>query len=92
MKKLVENKPAYGLSVKFAEGFEYNDDDGRIVQIFLKSRNTSVPIIISAVGSEAKKNGQDGIFALCSDKCGEKMKNAIKVELKFDSMGFIDLE
>lgn len=92
MKKLVKNKPAYGLSVRFAEGFEYNDPDGKIVQMYLKSRNTSVPIIISAVGSEAKKNGQDGLFALCSEQCGEKMRNVLKEELNFGSVDFIELK
>jgi hypothetical protein len=86
MKKIGENRPVYGLHVKFAEGVNYNDEGGRITQIYLKSRNKSVPMIVTAANSEAKKSGQDGIFALCSEKCGAKMKETLKEELQFSSM------
>lgn len=91
MKKLREGNPVYGLSVRFAQGVDYNDEDGKIMQIYLKSRNTSVPMIVTAVNSEAKKHGQDGIFAFCSERCGEKMKETLKEELIFSSMEFMNI-
>lgn len=33
MKKLREDNPVYGLSVKFAQGADYNDEDGKIMQL-----------------------------------------------------------
>lgn len=81
MKGLHEGRECFGLSVNFREGINFTEEEGKIIQVFLKSRNTSVPFIVVAKGSEARKKGHDGIFALCSEKCGEKMKNAIKNEL-----------
>jgi hypothetical protein len=40
-------------------------------------------MIVVAEGSDAKKQGQDGIFALCSDKCGLKMKKTLNEELSW---------
>lgn len=80
MKKLSEDKECFGLSVKFKDNVDFSEE-GKITQIFLTSRNTSVPLIVVAKGSEASKQGHDGIFALCSEKCGEKMQNTLRNEL-----------
>ena len=85
MKKIKENEPCLGLGVKFAPGFDINEEDGRISTIYMKTRNTSVPLIIVGTGSEARKEGEDGIFSLCSEKCGEKMKEAVKKEINLFS-------
>lgn len=37
-------------------------------------------MIVVAQGSEAKSNG--GIFRLCSQRCGEKMREALAKELE----------
>jgi hypothetical protein len=90
MKKIGENKPCYGLNVKFTKGVELNENKGEIIQVFLASRNTSVPLIVVADDSEAKKEGHDGIFSICSEKCGVKMKKTVNEELQLFS-GIADL-
>ncbi|MGF7036576.1 hypothetical protein J2T17_007650 [Paenibacillus mucilaginosus] len=85
MKKIREDKPCYGLSVKFAPGVDFDHSDGRIISLYLKTRKTSVPLIVVADDSEAKRNGQDGIFALCSENCANKMKEIVTKELEFFS-------
>jgi hypothetical protein len=81
MKKINEDKECFGLSVKFVKGVNLKQDEGTIKSIFLTTRNTSVPMIVVAEDSEAKKQGQDGIFVLCSDKCGVKMKKTLNEEI-----------
>jgi len=81
MKKIKEDKECFGLSVKFVEGLDLKQDEGTIQSIFLISRNTSVPMIVVAEDSEAKKQGQDGIFVLCSNDCGLKMKKTLNEEI-----------
>ncbi|WP_367756016.1 hypothetical protein [Ammoniphilus sp. 3BR4] len=82
MKKIGENKPCFGLSVKFRPNVDFNELGGQITSVYLTSRKTSVPLIVTAEGAEAKKSGQDGIFAICSEKCGEKMQLAVAKELE----------
>lgn len=81
MKNIKEDKPCFGLNVKFKEGIDINEDEGKIISLHLTSRNTSVPFIVVAIGSEAKQQGIDGIFAICSEKCGTKMKTTLDKEI-----------
>jgi hypothetical protein len=82
MKKIEGNKPVFGLGVKFAEGVKLSDDDGKIKQIVLASRKTSVPLLIAGKNSKAQQQGVDGIFSLCSGKCFQKMKDSLNQELE----------
>ena len=81
MKKFKSGKPIYGQNVKFVEGKKITDSSGRIVHIHLESRNTSVPMLVPGKDSEADKQGIDGIFPICSEKCGEKMRDALSKEI-----------
>ena len=82
MKKISNDKPVYAIGVKFVKGEEYTASEGRIIQISLRTRNTSVPMIVTGKESEAKLQGTDGVFALCSEKCKKKMKETLSLELE----------
>ncbi|WP_129692419.1 hypothetical protein [Gottfriedia acidiceleris] len=81
MKKIRDDKPVFAVSVKFVDE-EYTASEGKIIQIGLRTRNTSVPMIVTGKDSEAKLSGTDGIFALCSEKCVKKMKETLSHELE----------
>lgn len=87
-KKIKENGPIFGLNVKFAEETNLSKEGGKIIQVYIKSKNISVPMIVAAADSEAKKHGQDGIFAVCSEKCGNKLREALKEDLRFTFTNF----
>ena|SRR5699024_607267 len=81
MKKIYENEPLHAVNVKFAKGIDYSETEGEITQVDLVSRGTSVPMIVTTADSEAKEHGSDGMFAVCSRKCGGKMKAALAKEI-----------
>ncbi|WP_449354618.1 hypothetical protein ACUL41_16895 [Virgibacillus natechei] len=91
MKKIPEDQPLSAINVRFVEGVDYKDVEGEIIQVYLKSRNTSVPMIVTTEDSEAKKHGQDGLFAVCDHKCGDKMKAALAKEVD-TFKNFLDAE
>ncbi|QKY68734.1 hypothetical protein [Lentibacillus sp. CBA3610] len=91
MKKIGDNEPLHAINVKFNEWIDYSDKEGEIVQVYLNSRQTSVPMIVTTADSEAKKHGQDGLFAVCTKKCGEKMKNTLEKEMDMFK-GYSDME
>lgn len=82
MKKIAAEDPLLGLNITFADNVDFSEKEGEIIQVFLESRNTSVPMIVTTSDSEAKKNGSDGIFALCTDKCAKKMRKTLVYEKK----------
>jgi hypothetical protein len=81
MKKFKDRKSVYGLNVKFVEGKKISETDGRIIHIHLESRNTSVPMLVPGINSESDRQGIDGIFPICSEKCGAKMQEALSKEI-----------
>ncbi|QKE76073.1 hypothetical protein HPK19_25035 (plasmid) [Arthrobacter citreus] len=90
MKKIKNDKQVFALSVKFVEDEDFTESEGKIIHIGLRTRNTSVPMIVSGKDSEAKSEGTDGIFALCSEKCYKKMKETLSLELEVFK-GFKDI-
>lgn len=81
MKKIRDDRPVLGISVQFADGIDFSESQGEVIQIGIHSRNTSVPMIVPADESEAKLQGTDAIFAMCSEKCANKMKETLTKEL-----------
>ncbi len=82
MKKISDDSSLLGLNVKLADGVDFTESEGEIIQVFLESRHTSVPMIVTTSDSEAKKEGIDGVFTLCNDTCAEKMKQTLAHEKK----------
>ncbi|MUV37643.1 hypothetical protein JNUCC1_01449 [Lentibacillus sp. JNUCC-1] len=79
-KKIGENQALFGLNVKFVEGSELSSKEGEITHVYLTSRGTKVPMIVTTADSEAKKEGVDGVFPICSEPCSEKLKKALEKE------------
>ncbi|MCJ7840738.1 hypothetical protein MUB24_07430 [Lederbergia sp. NSJ-179] len=80
-KKIAENQPLYAINAKFKKDIDFSDREGEIVQVYLDSIQSRVPMIVTTADSEAKKHGQDGLFTVCSRKCGEKLKTALAKEI-----------
>ena len=80
MKKIGDNEPLSALNIKFKGGVDLSDKEGQIIQVHLKSRNTSVPMIVTASDSPTKAQGTDGMFAVCNNSCGEKMRKVLVKE------------
>ena len=61
-------KPANDLS-------EYQS---HCIELDLGAEKKQVCMMVTAKGSEAQNAGNDGLFMVCSDKCGRQLKQALK--------------
>lgn len=43
-------------------------------------------MMVTAQGSEAKKDDKDCMFLLCSEECGKKLKNVLEKEISLGKM------
>jgi hypothetical protein len=43
-------------------------------------------MMVTAQDSEAKKEGRDGMFLVCSEKCGKKLKKVLEKEISLGKM------
>jgi len=80
-KKIGDNDPLSVIDVKFNKGMDFSDKEGEIIPVYLKEIDRNVPMIVTTADSEAKKNGQDGLFVTCSHECGKKLKSVLAKEI-----------
>jgi hypothetical protein len=81
-----------GLGAKLNPNVDLSDYESHCIQIGLVSEEKPIYMMVTAHGSEAKNNGNDGMFLICSEKCGLKLKDVLEKELSlgqmFDSVQF----
>ena len=80
-----------GAKAKAEAGELLQKHEGRAIIMLVGNRE--VPCIVTAHISQAKKDGKDFIFALCSEHCGRELKATFLAEadaaenLPLDSFG-----
>jgi hypothetical protein len=43
-------------------------------------------MMVTGQGSEAKSEGKDGMFLVCSEACGKKLKSVLEKEISLGKM------
>jgi hypothetical protein len=79
-KKMRSGAEVYGLGVKLKEGLEYPGGIGRRTTVHLPVQGRELECMATADGSQAKMEGWDIIFMICSEKCGESLKVLLEEE------------
>ena len=80
-----------GAKAKAEAGALLQKHEGRAIIMLIGNRE--VPCIVTTSISQAKKDGKDFIFALCSEQCGRELKATFLAEadaadnLPLDSFG-----
>lgn len=90
----VSQKPVYALGGRFRQGVEHppDQDEGYLVQLAVSENTDSAEFrwmwaIVAGSQSEAKKHGKDLLFMLCSEECGEELREVLRAELEsFDAI------
>lgn len=70
---------AVGAKLKCPIGFTGVDNDTGYV-MFVLIGEKKVPVIATAEGSEARNDGNDWLFIVCSKRCGLELKSALERE------------
>lgn len=80
-KRLSPDSECFGLGAKVKANVDVKQHEGSILPIFLSKTNRSVMAIVPTRISQAKKDGNDLLFALCSHACGRILKEKLQQEL-----------
>ncbi len=75
-----------GLGAKLNPEVDLSDYESHCIQIGLVSEEKPVYMMVTAQGSEARNNGNDGMFLICSEKCGKKLKGVLENEISLGTM------
>jgi len=76
----------FGVDVKLKPDVDLSEYESHCIQISLVSEEKPIYMMVTAQGSEAKKEGKDGMFLLCSEECGEKLKNVLAKEISLGKL------
>jgi hypothetical protein len=78
-KTIPDGTECFGMGGKAKVGALLRKHQGRAIIMLIGNRE--VPCIVATRDSQAKKDGKDFIFALCSEQCGRELKATFLAEV-----------
>ena len=83
---ITDHMEVFGFGAKLKPDVDLSDYEGHCIQIGLDSEENSVYMMVTGQGSEAKNEGKDAMFLVCSEACGKKLKNVLEKEISLGKM------
>jgi len=81
-----DDTEVFGVGAKLKPDVDLSEYESHCIQISLVSEEKPIYMMVTAQDSEAKKEGKDGMFLLCSEECGKKLKNVLAKEISIGKM------
>ena len=81
-----DDAEVFGAGVKLKQDMDLSPYERHCIQVDLISEEKPVNMMVTAQGSEAKEQGNDGMFMFCSETCAIKMKNIMEQEIAIGKM------
>lgn len=75
--RIYDDMEVFGFGAKLKPDVDLSEYESHCVEIDLVSEKKSVYMMVTAQGSEAKREGKDCMFLVCSKGCGKKLKNVL---------------
>jgi hypothetical protein len=80
-KKISDDMEVFGMGVGLKPGVDLADYEGHCIQLHLVSNEKPFFMLVTTQESEAKKEGNDGVFLLCCEACGSQLKTTLEKEI-----------
>ena len=88
-----DDMEVFGADAKLKPNVDLSKYESHCIQIGLVSEEKPIYMMVTAQGSEAKRDGKDCMFLFCSEECGKKLKNVLEKEISLGKMfGTIQFE
>ena len=81
-----EDVDVVGVGAKLKPDVDLSEYESHCIQISLVSEEKPIYMMVTAQDSEAKKEGSDAMFLLCSIECGNKLKHVLAKEVSIGNM------
>jgi hypothetical protein len=83
---ITDHMEVLGLGTKLKPDVDLSEYESHCIQIGRVSEEKPVYMMVTAQGSQARNNGNDGMFLVCSEGCGEKLKSVLEKEISLGAM------
>jgi hypothetical protein len=84
--RIYDDMEVFGFGAKIKPDVDLSEYESHCIQLDLVSEEKSVYMMVTAQDSEAKKEGKDGMFLVCSEQCGKKLKDVLEKEISLGKM------
>jgi hypothetical protein len=74
------------VGAKLKPDVDLSEYESHCIQIGLVSEEKPVYMMVTAQGSEARSDGNDCMFLVCSEGCGKKLKRVLEKEISSGKM------
>jgi hypothetical protein len=76
----------FGIGATLKPDVDLSEFESHCIQIDLVSEEKPVYMMVTVPESEAKNDGKDGMFLVCSEGCGKKLKKVLEKEISLGKM------
>ena len=84
--RITDEMEVFGFGAELNPNVDLSEFESHCIQIGLVSEEKPVYMMVTAQGSEAKNEGKDGMFLVCSEGCGKKLKDVLEKEISLGKM------
>jgi len=86
--KIGSDGPIYSIGCKKRPGVNISKYEGQIMPVKMATLGKTIWAIVPPAESDARKAGNDFLFTLCSEDCGDKLKEALDLEKEIGELIF----
>ena len=91
-KPISDDTPVFGFSGKKRPGTDLSEFEGGAIRITLVTEDRDVIALVPSADSDARGDGADFMFMVCSEDCGSKMKTTMQTETNLGDALFGEIE
>ena len=81
-KRISKDSEIFSLGAKVKAGVNLTKQEGGVIHLPLTQPRRTVLAIVPTPDSSAKKEGNDLLFAICSQECGQALKQALQQQIE----------
>jgi hypothetical protein len=91
-KEIPDDTPVFAFGGKKRLGADVSEFEGGAIRIFLVTQERSVVATVTTADSEARQDGYEFMFMVCSEECGSEMKAVLEDEVALGDALFQEID
>ena len=84
--RIYDDMEVFGFGAKLNPDVDLSEYESHCIQLYLVSSEKPVYMMVTAQDSEAKSEGKDCMFLVCSEGCGKKLKDILEKEISLGKL------
>ncbi|MCK4486467.1 MAG: hypothetical protein KAU38_06885 [Desulfobacterales bacterium] len=78
--KIRSEGPIYAIGCKKRPEVDISKYESKVMPVMISTLGKTIWSIVPPADSDARKDGNDFMFTLCSEECGDQLKETLEIE------------